>query len=553
MTAQWFVYDLETGTAERGRYNPILQFGGIKHRIEKGADKAGQFKADGTMEMRVRGGGHYLSPVALAVNGLGGTERDGVDSLEAAQEMYAAIGAQRIGGSGEGVFVGGYNVFGFDDNVLRHWLFANGESPWLLRSDFDAMMILRMGYAMESPAVSVTIGGRGQPEFSLASLCEANGIALENAHDALADVEGSMALVDKLMREDPATFERLMALHAPGSAEEAAEGKLIVGAVSAMGGMKPLQAFKGADGGNYAVELDQPARLEKFMALSLDEVQGMMAKDPSERPKGWQSASGSNVPMRRMKAPGPVLYVPYNTESLTPPLKGLAKHADKVAESMDIVEAHGAQAVFGRVEAALSGRPQYERAPGVESRGLDLKLSDDDHTHRRNHAMQCLDAQKSKNWKGLPSLVSVAGMMSGDRHEHLQLFALWRGDRGARFDDPREALVYSAALEDRFRKTDNEPPSSCIDMAEAEVEKLRTGKKADLFLEAGEMIEAGLERAKVMDRYRQRMGDVAQRAEAMCGLNAEGALAALTAEADAEAERLAAPYREMEAGPGLFA
>ena len=534
-----FGFDLETGTTERMGYNPVLQLGGVSYK-----ESGGGFEPVGEMDVRARAGRHYVSPVAMAVNGLSGDSAGAVDPLKAATQAHFGIEGVRLEAMGD-VRVFGFNSASFDDPVLRHWLYANGRNPWLMASDYDALLVLRLGHMVGSEGVSVSVGESGKPEFSLQALRGAAGLdgldAL--AHESKGDVEVTMRLLERFKSRDSATHAQVEALMEPGWLDELIDRGRPVASIPLTGGSRALLPFR-SEYGDMAVDLQLAARLEKFMNLPDDEVAGMMGRPAAERPAGWRSASGGNVPFRRLRASTGKAFCLLDGDGGTPaatyPFRPSEAQREMVAKSMEVIEKHGAEAVQAKVASALSARLPYEEAPGVESRGLGVKLSADDHLHR---------AEVAEREGDIESVAEAAALMSSDLSEHVQLFALWKGDRNPNWaDDPKEALVYQAALEDRFRNRDG-TVWSCSERAEAEVEKLRTSDKGGhqrLYMECADQLDAGLEGAKALDAVRAEAVVIAKGAQAACGMTATEALDALVEDAVAVQREMASQY----GGPG---
>ncbi len=104
-----------------------------------------------------------------------------------------------------GTCVLGYNNFNFDDEFIRNTLdrtlydpfyreWAGGNSRW------DIINLMRAARDLRPEGMSWPVKANGKPSFKLEDLTAANGIAHEEAHDALADVRATIALA-KLVRD----------------------------------------------------------------------------------------------------------------------------------------------------------------------------------------------------------------------------------------------------------------------------------------------------------------------------------------------------------------
>jgi len=99
----------------------------------------------------------------------------------------------------------GYNILGFDDDVLYNNLVRYGfekNFPWPRRR-FDVMDVAKREYARNRPANLNHKGKRGNSAPKLTTLhFELFGEELEGAHDALNDVRGTARVGFKIGQED---------------------------------------------------------------------------------------------------------------------------------------------------------------------------------------------------------------------------------------------------------------------------------------------------------------------------------------------------------------
>lgn len=199
MPASFLWYDLET-------------FG-----LDPAADRVAQFAAvrtDG--EFREKGepvllyckpAKDYLpDPRSCMVHGITPAHADeaGIGEYEFAKALRAEMLVP-------GTTTGGYNTLAFDDEFVRHlfWrnLFdpyerewANGNSRW------DLIDLARAARDLRPEGVVWPNRDDGRPSFRLEALAKANGIAHENAHDALSDVRATIGLARLLRERQPKLF-----------------------------------------------------------------------------------------------------------------------------------------------------------------------------------------------------------------------------------------------------------------------------------------------------------------------------------------------------------
>jgi exodeoxyribonuclease-1 len=87
----------------------------------------------------------------------------------------------------------GFNNIRFDDEFIRHLFWRNFRDPYEWswrdgRSRWDLLDVVRMTRALRPDGIIWPVDAEGNPTNRLELLTKENGIAHENAHDALADV-----------------------------------------------------------------------------------------------------------------------------------------------------------------------------------------------------------------------------------------------------------------------------------------------------------------------------------------------------------------------------
>ena len=124
-------------------------------------------------------------------------------------EFIAAIEAE-LGRPGTcGV---GYNSIRFDDEVTRNTLYRNLRDPYAREwrngnSRWDVIDLMRMACALRPQGMEWPVDEAGLPVFKLERLTEANGIDHGQAHDALADVGATIAVVRRLKAAQPRLYD----------------------------------------------------------------------------------------------------------------------------------------------------------------------------------------------------------------------------------------------------------------------------------------------------------------------------------------------------------
>lgn len=111
-----------------------------------------------------------------------------------------------------GTCVVGYNSLRFDDEVTRHTLYRNLRDPYAREwqngnSRWDIIDMVRLTYALRPEGIEWPRKEDGSPSFRLEELTAANGISHEAAHDAMSDVEATIALARLIREKQPKLFD----------------------------------------------------------------------------------------------------------------------------------------------------------------------------------------------------------------------------------------------------------------------------------------------------------------------------------------------------------
>lgn len=111
----------------------------------------------------------------------------------------------------------GYNSLRFDDEVTRFTLYRNFFDPYAREwqngnSRWDLIDVLRTAWALRPEGIEWPLREDGRASFRLEDLTAANGIEHSGAHDALADVEATIAVARLVRQRQPRLFDYLLAL-----------------------------------------------------------------------------------------------------------------------------------------------------------------------------------------------------------------------------------------------------------------------------------------------------------------------------------------------------
>lgn len=105
----------------------------------------------------------------------------------------------------------GYNSVKFDDEFTRFSLFRNFYDPYQREwqngnSRWDIIDLVRACYALRPEGIVWPENEKGLPSFKLEALTQANGVAHEQAHDALSDVYATIAIAKLIHTTQPKLF-----------------------------------------------------------------------------------------------------------------------------------------------------------------------------------------------------------------------------------------------------------------------------------------------------------------------------------------------------------
>lgn len=146
-------------------------------------------------------------PQACLITGLApqDAERGGMIEAEFASRVHDQMAAP-------GTCAVGYNSIRFDDEVTRQLLYRNFHDPYAREWDnqcsrWDLIDLVRLCYALRPQGIEWPLREDGAPSFRLEHLAAANHLHQARAHDALSDVEATIALARLVRVRQPKLFE----------------------------------------------------------------------------------------------------------------------------------------------------------------------------------------------------------------------------------------------------------------------------------------------------------------------------------------------------------
>ncbi len=204
-SATFYWHDYETFGADPSRDRPV-QFAGVRTDMD--------FNIVGEpLMVYCRPADDFLPhPDACLVTGIDPqlALREGVTEAEFAQQIQAEL-------SQPGTCSVGYNSLRFDDEVSRYLFYRNFHDPYAREwqngnSRWDLIDVLRMARSLRPEGIEWPVSEDGYPSLRLEDLSAANGLAHENAHDALSDVYATIAMAKLLKTVQPKLYDYALKL-----------------------------------------------------------------------------------------------------------------------------------------------------------------------------------------------------------------------------------------------------------------------------------------------------------------------------------------------------
>lgn len=198
-------HDYETWGADARRDRPC-QFAGI--RTDEALNIIGE-----PLTLFCKPAPDFLPhPGACRVTGISPQRalREGVSEAEFCSRILAELGEPGTCGSG-------YNSVRFDDEVTRHLLYRCFHDPYEREwkhgnSRWDLIDLLRTTRALRPEGIQWPEREDGTTSFRLEELTAANGIPHVGAHDALADVQATIAMARLVREKQPKLYDYFYAL-----------------------------------------------------------------------------------------------------------------------------------------------------------------------------------------------------------------------------------------------------------------------------------------------------------------------------------------------------
>ena len=205
MAASFFFYDLETSGFSAHKHR-IMQFAGQRTDME--LRPIGE-----PVNLLVKMTNDSLPDVdAVLVTSITPqqTIMDGVTEMEFLRIFEAEV-------SVPGTIFLGYNTVRFDDEFMRCLHYRNFYDPYEWqwqdgRSRWDLLDMVRMTRALRPEGIAWPFDATGKPTNRLELLTSLNKLSHEHAHDALSDVEATIAVARLIRNKQTKLFDYLLSM-----------------------------------------------------------------------------------------------------------------------------------------------------------------------------------------------------------------------------------------------------------------------------------------------------------------------------------------------------
>lgn len=204
-TPTLFFYDLETSGIS-ARNARIMQFGGQRTDME--LNPVGE-----PYNILIKVTDDVLpEPDAILITGITPqqTLTDGITEAEFAKLFYDEIAVP-------GTIFAGFNTVRFDDEFMRFLFWRNFYDPyeWQWKDDrsrWDLLDVVRMARALRPEGIQWPFASDGKATNRLELLASLNKLDHTSAHDALSDVNATIAVARLLKTKQPKLFDYLLSI-----------------------------------------------------------------------------------------------------------------------------------------------------------------------------------------------------------------------------------------------------------------------------------------------------------------------------------------------------
>ncbi len=201
----FYYYDLETSGLDP-RKARIMQFAGL--RTDADLNPIGE-----PLNLLIKLTPDVLpEPEAIMLTGITPQQTlvEGVTEAEFLKEFYDVASLP------DTVFVG-FNNIRFDDEFMRFLNYRNYREPYEWqwkdgRGRWDLLDVVRMTRALRPDGIEWPFAPDGKPTNRLEFLTSVNKLGHDNAHDALSDVQATIAVAKLIQTKQPELFNYLLGM-----------------------------------------------------------------------------------------------------------------------------------------------------------------------------------------------------------------------------------------------------------------------------------------------------------------------------------------------------
>jgi exodeoxyribonuclease-1 len=203
MASTFYFYDLET-SGVNPKLGRVMQFAGQRTDLElKPIGEPDDIMIKLTDDI-------LPDPYAVMITGITPqmTHADGITEADFLRYFFEEIAVP-------GTIFTGFNSVRFDDEFIRFMMYRNFydayEWQWReKRGRWDILDAVRMMRALRPDGINWPVDDTGKPTNRLELLTKANGLAHESAHEALSDVNATIAVARMIRGKQPKLFDYLL-------------------------------------------------------------------------------------------------------------------------------------------------------------------------------------------------------------------------------------------------------------------------------------------------------------------------------------------------------
>lgn len=201
----FFFYDLET-TGLNPREDRIMQFAGL--RTDSELNPIGE-----PVNLLIKTPTDTLpSPTAIMVTKITpqSTQAEGLTEADFCRYLESEVFVPNTCAIG-------YNSIRFDDEFMRHLFWRNFRDPYEWqwrdgRSKWDLLDVVRLTRAIRSEGINWPTTPDGKATNRLELITKLNGIEHAHAHDALSDIEATIAVAKLIKTRQPQLYQYLFSM-----------------------------------------------------------------------------------------------------------------------------------------------------------------------------------------------------------------------------------------------------------------------------------------------------------------------------------------------------